>query len=214
MGRLEYSGIVLERLSHAAFRVSGGGKVVYIDPFRVARAPRDGDIVVCTHDHYDHCSPEDISKVAKPSAVIVASVNCEKKVKGLGYSYKLLRPGDSIVIQGVELRAVPAYNVQKSFHPREYQGIGVLVKLAGVTIYHAGDTDYIPEMERLRGSVDIALLPVSGVYVMDAREAAKAALAIEPKVAVPMHYGEIVGSERDAESFRKALEGKIRVEIL
>jgi Predicted Zn-dependent hydrolases of the beta-lactamase fold len=188
--------------------------VIYIDPFRVAKAPRDGDIVICTHDHYDHCSPEDINKIAKPTAVIVASINCEKKVRGLGYSYKLLRPGDSIVIQGVELRAIPAYNVQKPFHPKEYQGIGVLVKLAGTTIYHAGDTDYIPEMEQLRGSVDIALLPVSGTYVMDAREAVKAALAVEPKIAVPMHYGEIVGSEQDAESFRRALEGKIRVEVI
>uniref|UniRef100_A0A7C4BB00 MBL fold metallo-hydrolase n=1 Tax=Thermofilum pendens TaxID=2269 RepID=A0A7C4BB00_THEPE len=214
MGRLEYGGVVLERLSHAAFRISGGGKVVYIDPYRVAKAPRDGDIVVCTHDHYDHCSPEDIAKVAKPTAVIVASVNCEKKVKGLGYSYKLLRPGDSAVVQGVELKAVPAYNVQKPFHPRDYQGIGVLVKLAGVTIYHAGDTDYIAEMEQLRGTVDIALLPVSGVYVMDAREAARAALAIEPRIVVPMHYGVIVGSERDAESFRSALEGRIRVEVI
>ena len=145
---------------------------------------------------------------------MVASINCEKKVRGMGYEYKLLRPGDSVTVHGVEVRAIPAYNVVKQFHPRAYQGIGVLVKLEGVTVYHAGDTDFIPEMEQLKGQVDVALLPVSGVYVMDAAEAARAALAIQPRVAIPMHYGEIVGSERDAEAFRRALEGKVRVEIL
>lgn len=211
---LRYGELTIKRLSHAAFRISGAGKVIYVDPFRVAQAPRDGDIVVCTHDHYDHCSPEDVRKVAKPGAVVIASVSCEKKVKGLGFEYKLLRPGDVITVHGVEVRAVPAYNVGKHFHTKDYHGIGVLIKHAGVTIYHAGDTDLIPEMEQLRGQVDIALLPVSGVYVMDAAEAARAALLIQPRVAVPMHYGEIVGSERDAEAFRRALEGRVRVEIL
>lgn len=206
--------LALRRLSHAAFRISGGGKVIYIDPFRITQALRDGDIVICTHDHYDHCSPEDILRVAKPNAVILASVNCEKKVRGLGFEYKLLRPGDTVAVHGVEVKAVPAYNVGKHFHTRDYQGIGVLVKHAGVTVYHAGDTDLIPEIEQLRGQVDVALLPVSGVYVMDAAGAAKAALVIQPKVAVPMHYGEIVGSERDAEAFRRMLEGRVRVEVL
>jgi len=211
---LNYGELTIRRLAHAAFRVSGAGRVIYIDPFRIAQAPRDGDIVVCTHDHYDHCSPEDVRKVAKPGATIIASVNCERKVRGMGFEYKLLRPGDTVAVHGVEIRAVPAYNVGKHFHPRDYHGIGVLIKHAGVTIYHAGDTDLIPEMEQLRGQVDVALLPVSGVYVMDAAEAAKAALLIQPRVAVPMHYGEIVGSERDAEAFRRALEGRVRVELL
>lgn len=211
---LSYGEITLRRFSHAAFKISGGGKVVYIDPFRITQALHDGDIIICTHDHYDHCSPEDIRRVAKPGAVVIASVNCEKKVKGLGFEYKLLRPGDAVTVHGIEVRAFPAYNVGKHFHTRDYQGIGVLVKHKGVTVYHAGDTDLIPEMEQLRGQVDIALLPVSGVYVMDAAEAAKAALVIQPKVAVPMHYGEIVGSERDAEAFRRMLEGRVRVEVL
>lgn len=214
MQELKYGELTLRRLSHAAFRIAGGGRVIYIDPFRIPQLLRDGDLVVCTHDHYDHCSPDDVRKVAKPNAVLIASVSCEKKVRGLGFEYKLLRPGDSVVIHGVEVKAVPAYNIGKNFHPKGYQGIGVLIRYAGVTVYHAGDTDFIPEMEQLRGQVDIALLPVSGVYVMDYAEAAKAALAIQPKVAVPMHYGEIVGSERDAEAFRRTLEGRVHVEVL
>lgn len=214
MRALEFGGVTIERIRHAGFRLSGGGLTVYIDPFNVPRSPGDGDIVICTHDHYDHCSPEDVRRVAKRDAVVVASANCAGRVRELGYEYKLLRPGDTAVVKGVEIRAVPAYNVGKRFHPKAYGGIGVVVKLAGVSVYHAGDTDFVPEMEGLRGAVDVALLPVSGVYVMDAAEAAKAALAIMPKVAIPMHYGEIVGSASDAEAFKRALEGKLRVEIL
>ena len=211
---LEFEGMVIERIRHAGFRLSSGGVTVYIDPFNVPRSTNDGDVVICTHDHYDHCSPEDVRKVARKDAVIVASVNCESKVKKLGFEYKILKPGEAVFIRGIEVKAVPAYNVGKRFHTRDYQGIGVVVKLAGVSAYHAGDTDFIPEMEKLKGVVDVALLPVSGVYVMDASEAARAALAITPKVAIPMHYGEIVGSASDAEAFKRALEGKIRVEIL
>jgi len=211
---LQFEGVVIERIRHAGFRLSGGGVTVYIDPFNVPRSPGDGDVVICTHDHYDHCSPEDVRKVAKRGAAVVASANCEGKVRRLGFEYKLLKPGETAAVREVEVTAVPAYNVGKRFHPREYQGIGVVVKLAGVSVYHAGDTDFIPEMERLKGSVDVALLPVSGVYVMDASEAARAALAIMPKVAIPMHYGEIVGSASDAEAFKRSLEGKVRAEIL
>ncbi len=211
---LTVDGVEIERISHSAFRIRGGGVTVYIDPFHVAGMPRDGDVVICTHDHFDHCSPDDVKKVAAPSAIIVASRNCAGKVGRLGFEYKLLSPGESVEVKGVRIEAVPAYNVGKRFHPRGYGGIGVLVEIGGITVYHAGDTDYIPEMESLRGRVDVALLPVSGVYVMDPLEAAKAAQAIAPRVAVPMHYGDIVGNRGDAERFARLLEGKVRVEII
>jgi len=211
---LVVDGVEVERLLHSAFRIRGGGVTIYIDPFQVPGAPRDGDIVVCTHDHFDHCSPDDVLKVAAPGAVVVASRNCRSKVAGLGLEAILLSPGEKAEVKGVEIEAVPAYNVGKRFHPRGYGGIGVLLRVGGVTIYHAGDTDYIPEMESLRGRVDVALLPVSGVYVMGPEEAARAALAIMPRVAVPMHYGAIVGDRSHAERFAKLLEGRVRVEII
>ncbi len=212
-GVFEYKGVKVERLVHAAFRIEGAGLVIYIDPFQLRAAPRDGDIIICTHDHYDHCSPDDIRKVAKSDAVVVAPSNCAGKIRGLGLQYKELNPGDEAEVKGVRIKAVPAYNVNKRFHPKDYGGIGVILEVAGVRIYHAGDTDYIPEMKGL-GSVDVALLPVSGTYVMTPEEAAKAAEDIKPKVAIPMHYGAIVGDERDAERFKRILEGKIEVVIV
>ena len=212
--KLVYSGITIERISHDAFKISTPSVTIYIDPYNIPGSPRDGDIVICTHDHFDHCSIEDVEKVAKEDAVIVASINCEKKVKKLKREARLLKPGDSTDVKGVKIVAIPAYNINKPYHPREYQGIGVVIELDGTRIYHAGDTDYIPEMKQLRGKIDIALLPVSGTYVMDADEAVKAALEIQPKIAVPMHWGAIVGSKSDAERFKEKLEGKVRVEII
>ncbi|AKG38097.1 Zn-dependent hydrolase [Infirmifilum uzonense] len=214
MGQLEFQGVLIEHLSHAAFKISGSGITIYVDPFEIEKESRDGDIIICTHDHYDHCSPEDVHKVSKREGVIVASVNCKSKIEKLGFTHHLLEPGNKIEVKGVTIEAVPAYNIGKRFHPRDYKGIGVIIGIGGIRIYHAGDTDYIPEMKDLKGKVDIALLPVSGTYVMTAEEAVKAALDIEPKIAVPMHYGVIVGSTADAEMFKKKLEGKVRVEII
>ena len=124
----------------------------------------------------------------------------------------MVRPGDRLSVGGVGIEAVPAYNLQKSFHPREKGWLGFVVEVEGVRIYHAGDTDFIPEMASIRA--DIALLPVSGTYVMTAEEAVEAAKAIAPKVAIPMHYGAIVGDDGDARDFEAALEGVCAVRIL
>ena len=212
-GVFEYKGVKIERIVHAAFRIEGAGKVVYIDPFQIPSSRRDGDIVICTHDHFDHCSPDDIRKVAKADAVVVAPPNCAGKVRALGLEYVKLEAGRGVEVKGVKVGAVPAYNVDKRYHPKAYGGIGVIVELAGLRIYHAGDTDLIPEMAQL-GEVDVALLPVSGTYVMTAEEAARAAEVIKPKIAIPMHYGTIVGSEKDADRFKRLLEGKVEVVVV
>ncbi|RLF08641.1 MAG: MBL fold metallo-hydrolase [Thermoprotei archaeon] len=213
MGSYIYEGVNIEYVSHACFRIDTGEVVIYIDPYKIERERNDGDIIVCTHEHFDHCSPEDIKKVMKESAHIVASVNCKDKVKGLSDNITLLAPGDTATVRGVELIAIPAYNIDKPYHTRDYKGIGVILTVKNVKIYHAGDTDFIPEMKELK-DIDIALLPVSGKYVMNASEACEAAKVINPKVAIPMHYGVIVGSKSDAEKFKKCLEGLIKVVIL
>lgn len=214
MREVEFEGLKIRWLGHAAFRLEAMGTTVYVDPYQIRESPRDGDIVVCTHDHYDHCSIGDIRRVIKEDGVIVAASNCSAKLARLRNEKIFLRPGDRVEVKGVVVRAVPAYNIAKPFHPRSYEGIGVVVELGGVRVYHAGDTDLIPEMNDLRGNVDVALLPVSGVYVMDAREAVEAAKRIGPRLAIPMHYGSIVGSERDARAFENGLRGVCRVEIL
>lgn len=209
-----FNNIIIEKIDHAAFRIKTPNIVVYIDPFRVKSSPKDADIVICTHDHFDHCSIEDIKKVAKDDTVIVASINCSSKVKSLRLPSHLLKPGDTIEVKGVKITAFPAYNVDKPYHPREYNGIGVILEINRATIYHAGDTDYIPEMEQLKGKIDVALLPVSGTYVMDVEDAVKAALVIEPKLVIPMHWGAIVGDRGNAEKFKEILAGKIKVKII
>ena len=194
-------------LGHDAFRMDVG-KTIYFDPYQIAGGPK-ADIILISHEHFDHCSPEDVAKIQQSKTVIVTEKVAAKKLKG---DVRILKPGDSLVLEGVKIEAVPSYNVDKDFHPRKNNWLGFIVEVEGVRIYHAGDTDFMPEMKGFK--VDIALLPVSGTYVMTAEQAVKAALAMKPKLAIPMHYGAIVGDVNDALKFKKALEGKVEVLIL
>jgi L-ascorbate metabolism protein UlaG (beta-lactamase superfamily) len=121
----------------------------------------------------------------------------------------VVSPGESLTVAGMRIEAVPAYNVNKNFHPKANGWLGFIVEIEGVRVYHAGDTDFIPEMHGF--NADIALLPVSGTYVMTADEAVDAALAIEPSIVIPMHYGSIVGGEHDALKLKTALSEKFQV---
>ena len=194
-------------LGHDSFRVDGN-KTVYFDPFQIEQGP-GADLILISHDHFDHCSPEDVDKIRKEDTVIITEKNSAGKLKG---DVRILNPGEKTEVEGVKIEAVPAYNTDKDFHPRKNGWLGFIVDMDGVRLYHAGDTDFIPEMKRL--SVDIALLPVSGTYVMTAEQAVAAAQAIRPKIAIPMHYGAIVGEERDAVSFQSALAGTVQVTLL
>jgi L-ascorbate metabolism protein UlaG (beta-lactamase superfamily) len=193
-------------LGHDAFRVQGS-KTIYFDPYGIAGGPM-ADLILVSHDHFDHCSPEDVAKIQKQGTVIVTEENSAKKLAG---NIQVIKPGDTVDVEGVRVTGVPSYNTDKDFHPRKNHWLGFIVDLDGVTIYHAGDTDFIPEMNSL--NVDIALIPVSGTYVMNSDQAVKAALAINPRLAVPMHYGTIVGDEKDAFRFKEKLEGKVEVRI-
>lgn len=194
-------------LGHDGFRIDAG-KTIYVDPYQIDGGP-SADLILVTHDHFDHCSPEDIHKIQGPQTIIVTEKDAAKKLTG---DVRVVKPGDLLDLGDVKIEAVPAYNTDKDFHPRKNAWLGFIVETEGVRLYHAGDTDFIPEMKALKA--DIALLPVSGTYVMTAEQAVKAALAIQPKLAIPMHYGAIVGDARDALSFKKALEGKVTVRVL
>ena len=197
----------IEWLGHDSFRINTDN-IIYVDPYQI-ETDIPADVILITHDHYDHCSPDDVKKIQKEGTVIVAQEDAAKKLSG---DVRIMGPGDSISLKGMTIDAVPAYNIDKDFHPKANSGIGFIIDIDGIRIYHAGDTDYIPEMKHF--NVDIALLPVSGTYVMTAEEAVKAALDIEPALAIPMHYGAIVGTEEDALSFKRGLEGKVEVQVL
>jgi L-ascorbate metabolism protein UlaG (beta-lactamase superfamily) len=186
---------------HDCFRIDGP-PVVYVDPYQLPDGLPPADIILITHDHFDHLSPTDVAKLHRPSTIVVAP----KEVVGkLSVPVTEIAAGESKTVAGIKVKAVPAYNTDKTFHPKEDGKVGFVFTVGGVTYYHAGDTDVIPEMTGL--APDVALLPVSGTYVMTAEQAAKAAQAIKPKVAVPMHYGAIVGSDADAKKFAKLLDG-------
>jgi L-ascorbate metabolism protein UlaG (beta-lactamase superfamily) len=200
----------LHRLGHDTFRVDGP-PVIYIDPWKLpagspaADQPK-ADLILVTHDHFDHCSPEDVKKLSKPGTVVIADPASAAKLHGA----RILRPGETMAVGEAVVEAVPAYNVNKfrgpgqPFHPRSAGYNGYIITIGGERLYHAGDTDHIPEMAGYR--CDVALLPVSGTYVMTADEAAAAAADIKPRVAVPMHYGDIVGSAADVQRFRELCE--------
>ncbi|GER92952.1 MBL fold metallo-hydrolase [hot springs metagenome] len=195
-------------LGHDTFKITGE-KVIFTDPFKIKKKD-SADIILITHEHYDHCSPEDVKKIQGPNTVIVTTGDCAKKISG---NIKIVRPGDKINVSGIEIEAVPAYNTNKQFHTKDKGWVGYIFTANGQRIYIAGDTDYIPEMKTFK-NIDIALLPVSGTYVMTAEEAVQAAITINPRIAIPMHYGSIVGDINDAKRFREGLKGKIEVVIL
>jgi L-ascorbate metabolism protein UlaG (beta-lactamase superfamily) len=194
-------------LGHDTFKIVGE-KVIYTDPFKLKKKDV-ADIVLITHEHYDHCSPDDLKLVQGPDTVIVTTADCAKK---LTVKVKTVKPGDKLTVEGIRIEVVPSYNTNKQFHPKKNDWVGYIFEVNKQRIYIAGDTDYIPEMKGFK--VDIALLPVSGTYVMTAEEAIRAALDIKPGIAVPMHYGSIVGSDADARKFAEGLKGKMEVVIL
>ncbi|MDD5308293.1 MAG: MBL fold metallo-hydrolase [Deltaproteobacteria bacterium] len=184
-------------LGHSTFRIDGS-RTVYFDPWQLGKNPRPADLILITHPHYDHCSPDDVKKIIGKDTIVVASPDCADR---LPVPVVPLSPGGRTEAGGVLVEAIPAYNTNKKFHPRSAGWNGYIVTLDGVRIYHAGDTDVIPEMKGL--SVDIMLAPVGGTYTMNADEAAGAAAAVGAKTVIPMHYGAIVGSAADAEALRR-----------
>lgn len=207
----------VEWLGHAGFRVTVGRSRIYIDPYRVGAAAAPADLILITHGHYDHFSPQDIERLSHDRTEVMAPAQVAERLEG---TVRSIAPGEEIEsqsVQGVYVHAIAAYNTSKRdadgnvFHPREAGNVGYDLSVRGERLYHSGDTDVIPEMDEVAG-VDVALLPVSGVYVMTASEAAEAARRIAPRVAVPMHWGEHLGTREDAVAFSR--QASVPVEIM
>jgi len=206
--------VELTWLGHASFRLKDilHGRTIYIDPYQLGDC-EPADAILITHSHYDHCSIDDLKKVCTPKTVILAPPDCQSKFQGKidHRDSVLMTPGKSIVMGNIDIEAVHAYNTDKEFHPKENEWLGYVVDMNSKRIYHAGDTDATVELADLN-KIDIALVPVSGKYVMTAEEAAEAVNRLEPKLAIPMHYGAIVGEKSDAEKFKELCN--VPVEIL
>jgi L-ascorbate metabolism protein UlaG (beta-lactamase superfamily) len=190
-------------LGHDSFRLDGG-VTLYIDPYKLPAGQPQAGVILVTHEHFDHLSPDDIDQIAGPGTVVVGPAAVTGQIQGL--ETVTVAAGDSVEVRGVEVLAVPAYNVDKfrapgePYHPREAGHLGYVVTSGGVRYYHAGDTDAVPEMAGVH--CDVALLPVGGTFTMTSQEAAAACDLIDAVAAVPMHYGEVIGDVRDAEAFR------------
>jgi L-ascorbate metabolism protein UlaG (beta-lactamase superfamily) len=214
---MKYKNIELKWLGHSGFLIQNG-KTIYIDPFRISEDLPQADMILITHSHYDHCSIEDIKKIARDGTIIICTADSQSKFShiDLKLDIKLIEVGSEIEFdEGNEkVWAVPAYNLNKTFHEKAEDWVGYILELGEINIYHAGDTDNIPEMKHIQ-EIDIALLPIGGTITMNAGEAANAAIVIKPKLAIPMHFGTIVGSRGDAEIFvRQCSAGGVDAKIL
>lgn len=197
---------------HASFKIETSGKKIYIDPYVLPEGSPLADIILITHDHYDHCDPDKVNEIRTDKTKIVATVKAHGKLSA--DHIQDIKPGGSMDIGGIKIKAVPAYNLSKHFHP---QGdcVGFIIEVEGKKVYDAGDTDFIPEMKSLQG-LDVVLVPIGGTYTMGIDQAVEAVLAMKPKIAVPMHYNFLGGLEADANVFKQKVESKsnTKVEIL
>lgn len=198
--------------TQSSIRIDCDDLIIRIDPFKIDGEPHDADIVLITHAHYDHFSPDDIAKVSKPDTVIAAPETMKKELAKEGINKPvLLKPDEKTTILGIPIETVRAYNQAKAFHPRSNDWLGYIVTALGKRIYAAGDTDAVPEAKAVK--CDIALVPIGGTYTMDAKEAAALINEIKPGTAIPIHYGSIVGSRSDGSRFAKLVDSGITVEI-
>lgn len=203
----------IEVLCHSSIRITKN-KIIYIDPFKIEENYFDADFIFITHDHYDHFSEADIEKVRKEDTIIVLPETCEQKVKKLNFisnNIITVKPGAKYEVTDISFSTVPAYNINKSFHPKENEWVGYVININGEKYYIAGDTDITEENKKVK--CDVAMLPIGGTYTMNPKEAAKLANIINPQIAIPTHYASIVGTKEDALKFKKNLDNSIYCEI-
>ena len=198
--------IRLQWLGHASFRISHDDTVIYIDPWKISGEPADADFVLISHSHYDHYSSQDIKKISNTKTRLIASSDVVKKEN----TGQALLPDNSLQIEGLIVHGVASYNPEKQFHPKSNNWLGYVIEIQSKHIYYAGDTDLTDEVKTLK-NVDTALLPVGGTYTMDAEQAARAAEFIKPRLAIPYHWGDIVGDNKDAIKFAELAQCEVKI---
>ena len=187
---------------------------IYVDPFGMEETPRDAAYIFITHEHHDHFSPKDIEKVACENTVMIVPEKMEKKAKDLAGVVKeiiTVKPCETREVGGLSFETIPAYNLLKPFHPKSAEWVGYVFETGGKRIYVAGDTDATKEAKRVK--CDVALIPIGGTYTMDAKKAAEFINELQPKVAIPVHYGEVVGKPSDGEEFAALVKEPVKVDF-
>ena len=198
---------------HSSIKIKKS-KTIYIDPFRISKEFHDADYIFITHSHYDHFSIEDILKINKEDTVYITVEETKEKLLNIGVSEScivIVKPNNEYAIEGISFNTYPAYNIGKPFHPKRNDWVGYVINLDNVKYYIAGDTDDIPEIESI--TCDIAFLPIGGTYTMNAKKAAELANTIDTKIVIPTHYGEIVGSKKDEEEFKRLTNKEVVILI-
>ncbi len=216
-----YKDATITALGHDGFIVDFAEQKLRFafDPYDVEEGVNPVDYVFVSHPHYDHCDPASIHKLLKPSGKVVASEPCAKELADFGKQLELVVDKNKHEVKGLTYWTIPAYCTNKYrtptevFHPKEKGFVGFVVEVGKTRFYHAGDTDFIPEMEKVK-KIDVAFLPISGTYVMTLEEAIQAAEMIDPDVAIPMHFGKLLGSSMDATRFQNLLHDKVKVMVL
>ena len=204
----------VEVLYHSSIKIKDN-KIIYIDPFKIDKNYNDADIVFITHDHFDHYSEEDIDKVINENTTIIIPEELLTKIlrKGINKNAVItVESNKEYMVQGIKFETIPAYNTNKTFHPKENYWVGYIITLDGIRYYIAGDTDITEENRKVK--CDVAFVPVGGTYTMNYSEAAELVNIIKPKIAVPIHYGSVVGTKQDATNFIKLLHSSIKGIIL
>ncbi|MBR1478690.1 MAG: MBL fold metallo-hydrolase [Lachnospiraceae bacterium] len=197
-----------------SIRIASRVGMIYVDPLGINDDVHDADYILITHDHYDHFSPEDIEKVAKSDSILIVPEKMQGKaqeVAGAVGRIETVKPGVYREMNGLELETVPAYNILKAFHPKSAGWVGYILRIDGQRIYIAGDTDATKEAKEVK--CDIALVPIGGTYTMDAKKAAELVNTLRPNVAIPVHYGSIVGKPSDGDVFVEHVKDPIKVEF-
>lgn len=198
---MNVQGIEIEWLGHASFIINNN---IFIDPYQI-NTNKKADLILITHPHYDHCSLQDIKKISKTETIILAPPDCSSKLSRIeNIKTEIITAGKKLTSNNLIIETIPAYNTNKKYHPKQNEWMGFIITINNKRIYHAGDTDLIPEMSNL--NLDIALLPIGGTYTMNAKEAAQAVFKIKTKIAIPMHYGKIIGTKEDALIFKKLVK--------
>lgn len=211
---MEEQKINIQVLCHSSIKITGE-KTIYIDPFKINAQYQDSDIIFITHDHYDHYSLEDIQKIIQPHTILVCPETMQNQIQDLQLKPEnilTITPNETYQVSNIKIETIPAYNINKPFHPKANNWVGYIITINNKRYYIAGDTDITEENQKVK--CDIALLPIGGTYTMDYKEAAKLANTIKPEIVIPTHYGSIVGNKEDAIKFKELIEPTTKCDIL